>query len=99
MTGVQTCALPISGLRAKPAAAAALPLLSETEPLGVQFAYHASAKTVDRKKFPAYDGKQTCLNCDLLAFSTAIKRPCKIIPGRLVNPGGWCKAWVKKGTT
>jgi hypothetical protein len=86
-------------LTSEGAQAAGVPLLTETEPLAVAVAYHAIAKTVDRRKFPSYDGKQTCANCNLLAFGTAIKRPCSIIPGRLVNAGGWCKVWVKKGST
>jgi hypothetical protein len=84
-------------LKSEHAQAAGVPLLTETEPMAVALAYRANAKTVDRKKFPTYDGKQTCANCNLLAFGTAIKRPCSIIPGRLVNAGGWCKVWVKRG--
>jgi hypothetical protein len=78
------------------AAAAALPLLDPAEPAALALAYTPSAKSVDRRKYPGYDGKQTCANCALIALGTAFRRPCSLFPGKLVMAGGWCRSWVKR---
>lgn len=77
--------------------AATPPLLSEDDPVAKALAYHASAKKVDKSKFPTYADNQNCANCALITFGTAIRRPCSLFPGKLVLAGGWCKSWVKKG--
>jgi High potential iron-sulfur protein len=77
---------------------AASTLLNESDPEAMAYGYRANAKQVDRSKYPSYDGRQTCVNCKLIAFGTGIQRPCSVFPGRLVSAGGWCKAWVRKGT-
>jgi len=81
----------------RPAAAAPLPLLDETDPVAVSLGYVANAKRVDRRKYPAYDGRQTCASCALIAFGTAVRRPCTLFPGKVVLATGWCRSWQPKG--
>jgi hypothetical protein len=85
-----------SSIVAGEAHAAALPLLDPKDPAAVALAYTHAAKSVDRARFPTFDGKQNCANCALLALGTAIRRPCSLFPGKLVMAGGWCRSWVAK---
>jgi hypothetical protein len=82
------------------AAAASEPrtLLAENEPAARAIGYFAKAKMVDVKAYPSYRRGQSCAMCALIAFGTARQRPCSLVPGRLVEASGWCKAWVLKGS-
>ena len=77
-------------------AGAMLPELKETDPEAVAIGYFRNATKVDKKKYPNYEEGQRCSNCALAGFSSAIRKPCELVPGKLVNGGGWCTKWVKK---
>jgi hypothetical protein len=71
--------------------------LSEDEPDAKALAYYADAARVDVRLYPSYRRGQSCTTCAQIEFGTGRQRPCKIIPGRLVNAGGWCKVWIRRG--
>ena len=79
-----------------PVAEAMLPELKESDPEAVAIGYHKFAREIDKNKFPVYEEGQRCTNCALAGFSSAMRKPCKLVPGKLVNGGGWCLKWVKK---
>jgi len=82
---------------AKPAAPAALPHVTPTDPVAVALSYHENATTVEAAKFPNYKPDQKCSNCLQLQGKAGDDwRPCNLFPGKLVNAGGWCKVYVKK---
>jgi hypothetical protein len=89
-TGASTAAL------TRTAEAAPLPLLDEHEPAALALGYTQNAKTVDHRRYPGYYGRQSCANCALIAFGTAVRRSCSLFPGKLVSARGWCKSWVKR---
>lgn len=74
----------------------ALSELKETDPEAVAIGYYRNASRVDRKKYPNYKEGQRCANCNLSGFSSGMRKPCKLVPGKLVNGGGWCTKWIKK---
>ena len=82
---------------AAPAAGAALPILSPTEPAAKALGYIEDAKKVDAKANPNYKPGQICGNCLQWADKNR-KAPlakCNLFPGKLVKNPGWCKVWVK----
>lgn len=80
------------------AAAEKRTLLDEKEPTARKIAYFANAKLVDVKTYPGYRRGQSCATCALIDFGTARQRGCSLVPGRLVEAAGWCKAWKLKGS-
>ena len=82
--------------QAKPAAAA-LPVLSPTEPAAKALGYVEDAKKVDAKTNPSYKPGQICGNC--LQWSDKNRKAplakCNLFPGKQVKNPGWCKVWVK----
>lgn len=79
-----------------PGAEAMLPELKETDPEAIAIGYFRNARKVDKNKYPNYEVGQTCANCALAVFSSAMRKPCTLVPGKLINGGGWCTKWVKK---
>lgn len=79
-----------------PVYAAMLPELKETDPEAIAIGYYRNARKVDKTKYPNYENGQRCTNCALAGFSSAIRKPCELVPGKLVNANGWCAKWVKK---
>ena len=84
--------------QAKPAgSAAALPLLSPTEPAAKALGYVEDTKKVDAKANPTWKPEQHCGNCLQWADKNrkAPAAKCNLFPGKLVKLDGWCKVWVK----
>ena len=84
--------------QAKPAAAAAaLPVLSPTEPAAKALGYVEDAKKVDAKTNPNFKAGQHCGNCLQWADKNrqAPLAKCNLFPGKQVKNPGWCKVWVK----
>ena len=82
---------------AAPAAGAALPALSPTEPAAKALGYIEDAKKVDAKANPNFKPGQHCGNCLQWADKNR-KAPlakCNLFPGKLVKNPGWCKVWVQ----
>jgi len=80
-----------------PAAGAALPVLSPTEPAAKALGYIEDAKKVDAKANPNFKAGQHCGNCLQWADKNR-KAPlakCNLFPGKLVKNPGWCKVWVQ----
>ncbi len=82
---------------AVPVEAAMLPELKETDPEAIAIGYHRNARKIDKNKYPNYEDGQRCTNCTFVGFSSAIRKPCALVPGKSVIGGGWCTNWVKKG--
>jgi hypothetical protein len=80
-----------------PDVSASMPELKETDPEAVAIGYYSNARKVDKNKYPTYAAGQTCTICAYVGFSSAMRKPCKLVPGKLVNAGGWCSKWVKRG--
>jgi hypothetical protein len=71
------------------AAAADLPLLSESDPAAKALDYVADAKR-------AKDAPQgaLCSNCSVYGGADgAAQGTCTLFPGKLVKAAGWCKSW------
>ena len=83
-------------MAALPVASAPLPELKETDPEALAIGYFRNARKVDKTKYTNYADGQSCSNCAFVGFSSAMRKPCELIPGKLVNGGGWCAKWVKK---
>jgi hypothetical protein len=81
---------------ALPVSAAMMPLLKETDPEAAAISYFSNARKVDTQKYPTYAAGQTCANCALAGFSSAMRKPCKLVPGKLVEGNGWCLKWAGK---
>ena len=79
-----------------PVASAPLTELKETDPEGQAIDYHSNIRKIDKSRYPTYAAGQTCNNCALVGFSSAMLKPCKLTPGKLVNGRGWCTKWVQK---
>ena len=82
---------------AAPAAGAALPILSPTEPAAKALGYIEDAKKVDAKANPNFKAGQHCGNCLQWADKNrkAPTAKCNLVPGKLVKNPGWCKVWSK----
>ena len=71
--------------------------LDESDPIAIALGYKHTAAQVDAKKFPAYVAGHDCVSCQLFQAAGGEQwGPCGVIPGKLVNAGGWCAAWVNK---
>ena len=79
-----------------PVAAEVLSELKETDPEAIAIGYCSNARKVDTAKYPTFADGQSCKNCALVGFSSAIRKPCSLVPGKLVAGSGWCMKWVKK---
>ena len=73
-----------------------IPFPIETDPEALAIGYFRNARKVDKTKYTNYADGQSCSNCAFVGFSSAMRKPCELIPGKLVNGGGWCAKWVKK---
>jgi High potential iron-sulfur protein len=91
--------LAAAGLPRRAAAAnASRTLLDEKEPAAVKIGYVANSRKVDPAANPGFKRSHTCATCAYIEFGTARQRGCSLVPGRLVEAGGWCKLWKLKGT-
>lgn len=71
--------------------------LEEYEPVAVSLGYKHEATKIDGKSFTAYAAGRNCANCRFYQGKPADPwGGCGVLDGKLVNPRGWCIAWVKK---
>jgi len=85
------------GLLAGRVWAAALAMVSETDPTAVGLGYKAKASEVDKAKYPKYASGQQCGNCALFQSKAGdAAGPCPLYAGKQVAAGGWCSAYNKK---
>ena len=80
--------LPVQQLQAAPA-----PALQEDEALAKAFDYRKLAADAVKEKLPGFVAGSQCDNC---LHYTAGNQGCNLFRGKTVEPGGWCKAWIKK---
>jgi hypothetical protein len=72
-----------------PAAAAALPLISEQDPAAQAVHYVA-----DASRAKAAASGADCSNCSLYGTANdATQGTCSLFPGKLVKAAGWCSSW------
>ncbi|BFG80033.1 high-potential iron-sulfur protein [Paraburkholderia terrae] len=73
------------------------PVLAENDPTAQALGYKADASKVDKARFPRFQNRQTCANCQLYQGKPgSTMGPCPTYGGKLVNAKGWCNAYVKK---
>jgi hypothetical protein len=85
-----------AALVARPARAADLPQLSESDPTAAALGYKHDTTKVDGTKYPNHKAEQMCSNCNLIQSAEGAWRPCSLFPGKGVAEKGWCAAYVKK---
>jgi hypothetical protein len=74
-----------------------LPHITEQDAQAVAFHYVHDATKVDKSKNPTFQAGSSCENClQTLGKAGEDWRPCKVIPGKLVNAKGWCMLWAKQ---
>ncbi len=84
-------------MAATPLGAAEPARLEETDPIAVALGYKNVAALVDVQRFPTYVDGHDCKGCKLFQAAGGEQwAPCGVVPGKLVNAGGWCAAWVKR---
>jgi len=82
---------PFAGALISPAAAAEV--VAESNPQASALGYKMDATKATARKDPKAD----CSTCNFYSGKPgAANGPCTIFAGNLVNPKGWCTAWVKK---
>jgi hypothetical protein len=86
--------------------AAAMPDLTENDPLGGALKYKADASKAGPERA---DKKATCANCAKFnkcspadsackpVAKNSPKAPCEIFMGKQVSAKGWCMSWTKVG--
>jgi hypothetical protein len=80
-------------------AAAADPILSESDPQAVTLGYKADSSKVDAVKYPQHESKvpQECGGCQLYEAIAGSLEPyghCSLFEGKRVSVKGWCSAWA-----
>lgn len=68
--------------------------LTESDSLARSLDYHSDAKTVDVHEYPEYEATQRCATCMYFQAGSGPVHGCKLMPGRSVSPGAWCKLWT-----
>lgn len=84
-----TALIPLLNIQARPAVAAPLPGLDESDPTAAALLYRKTQE--EAKKVAGYKPGSQCQNC---ALYTAGNQGCKLFPGKSVEPEGWCKVWA-----
>lgn len=85
----------VIGLRPR-TAEAALPHLSEADPLAKSLGYKANHNQVDRAKFPTYKPGEHCSECRFYQGKPGEKSGyagCQIFAGYSVDAQGWCASF------
>lgn len=89
----------VIGLRPR-SAKAALPHLSEADPLAKSLGYRAEASQVDRAKFPTYKPGEHCSVCRFFQGKPGEASGfagCQIFAGYAVDAKGWCASFNARG--
>jgi High potential iron-sulfur protein len=89
--------VPVFGLTARDARAAALTPLDPTDPLAKSLNFSNDSTKVDAHANPTYKPTQKCGNCAQFQGKPGdAQAACTIFPGHTVPVGGWCKVWAQK---
>jgi hypothetical protein len=80
----------------RPALAAAT-LVDETDPAAQALGYTADASHVDRAKYPRFNEKQRCGNCQFYQGKPSdTSAQCALFGARQVSGDGWCNAYQSR---
>ena len=94
LAGVTGAAV-LAGVR--PALAADMPHLAESDPTAKALGYTEDASKVDKTKFPAFKPGAHCSTCNFFQGKAAdAYGPCQIFPGKAVAAKGWCASHSPK---
>ena len=94
LAGVTGAAV-LAGVR--PALAADVPHLAESDPTAKALGYTEDASKVDKTKFPAYKPGARCATCNFFQGKPSdAYAPCQIFPGKAVAAKGWCASHSPK---
>lgn len=94
-TAAIAASVAVVGLRPR-TAQAAMPKLSEADPMARSLGYQANAARVDRAKFPQYKPGEHCGLCRFFLGKpgqTSGYAGCQIFAGYAVDAGGWCASF------
>lgn len=90
-------AVPVLGLAAREADAAALTPLDPSDPLAKSLGFMTDASKVDASANPTYKSGQKCSTCaQYQGKAGEATAACTIFAGHTVPQGGWCKVWAQK---
>ena len=94
---IASVAVPVFGLTARDARAAALTPLDPSDPLAKSLNFASDSSKVDPSANPTYKPTQKCANCaQFQGKPSDASAACTIFPGHTVPAGGWCKVWAQK---
>jgi len=80
----------------RPALAAPM-LLDETDPSAQALGYTADATHVDRAKYPRFNEKQRCGNCQFYQGKPSdASAQCALFGAKQVSGNGWCNAYQSR---
>ena len=92
--------IPLFGLTAQEARAAALTPLNPTDPTAQSLGFVTDGSKVDAKANPTYKPTQKCGNCAQYQGKAGdTSAGCTIFAGHSVPANGWCKVWAQKPPT
>ncbi len=94
-TAAVTASVAVLGLRPR-TARAAMPHLSEADPLAKSLGYRTNAAQVDKAKFPTYKPGERCGECRFFQGTAGQKSGfagCQIFAGYAVSADGWCASF------
>ena len=90
-------AVPVLGLAAREADAAALTPLDPSDPLAKSLNFVTDASKVNASANPTYKPGQKCGTCaQYQGKASDATAGCTIFAGHSVPQGGWCKVWAQK---
>lgn len=89
--------IPLFGLAARDARAAALTPLDPADPTAKSLNFVPDGSKADAKANPTYKPTQKCANCAQYQGKPGdASGGCTIFAGHSVPANGWCKVWVQK---
>ena len=90
-------AVPVLGLAAREADAAALTPLDPSDPLAKSLGFMTDASKVNASANPTYKSGQKCSTCAQFQGKPGeATAGCTIFAGHSVPAAGWCKVWAQK---
>jgi len=86
-----------AGLSSRPARAADLPHLTESDPTAKALGYREDSRKVVASKYPNHKPGEECGKCNLYKGAPGAQwGPCQIFPGKDVHVKGWCSAFTPR---
>ena len=95
LAGMAGVAAAVGSVLTRPAFAADLPHLAETDATAQALGYKEDATKVDKVKYATYKPGSQCSNCKFYQGGTGFG-PCQLFPGKAVSEKGWCSGYAAK---